>query len=102
MIFHPALTVVGVFKQCYGLFAAGFRAEELAGDAIAGLCIAEVCSPQPEAHAGSYEGDAPLGAGIAMVRPPLALRRSEAGHIEDKVVHGFEASGGPLGPLKEQ
>lgn len=88
LIFHPALTVIGIFKQCYGLFAAGFRAEELAGDALARLCITEVCCPQPEAHAGSHEGDAPLGASIAMVRPPLALRRGEAGHIENEAGHG--------------
>lgn len=91
MLFHPTLAISAILKQCYGLFAAGFCAEELAGDALARLCVAEVCSPQPEAHAGSLKAHATLNASVAVVRPPLPLRGGEAGHVEDKAVHGFEA-----------
>lgn len=91
MLFHPTLAIIAIFKQCYGLFAVGLGAENLAGDDLSRLCIAEACGPEEEAHAGSLKAYATLNASVAVVRPPLPLRGGEAGHVEDKAVHGFEA-----------
>jgi hypothetical protein len=102
LCFHPAMAITNSFKQCHGFIIAHLGAKEFLANDLTSVSIAKVCCPKEETKLRSNQAHATLSASIATVRPPLALRRGEADHIEDEGVHDFEAGGEPLGPLKEQ
>ena len=57
---------------------------------LASAGIAKISSPKEEAKLRGHQAYATLYAFVTVVRPPLTLRRGEAGHIEDEVVHGWK------------
>ena len=102
LLVHPTLAIISAFEESHGLVAIGLSAEELASEQLVGASIAEVCCPEPEAHAGSNKLHAPLSAFRSAGTPPLPLSGGEGSHGEDKTVSHWKKKGEARASLNKE